>query len=100
MSVEIVFTILGWLFVVVVILGLRLDPRRLRAEAEAQRAYLHRMKGRDLDPVKLARRYRTGWLITLVVCTVIMIVLVTTLTLSPRRNDARACVPLTCQIER
>lgn len=73
---EIVITILAWLFVVVVIVRVRLDPRRLRAEAEAMRTYGLQMTGRDLDPVVLARRNRTRWIAGLVAITVVMIALV------------------------
>jgi hypothetical protein len=66
------FLVLVWL-VCMIGLAVKLDPRRLRAHAEARRAYVRHLHGWDPDPDRTVRQMRTYVLVTMAVVTLIML---------------------------
>lgn len=66
------FMMLFWL-VFMIVFAVKLDPRRLRAHAEARRAYLRHVKGWDPGPDRTVRQMRTYVLVTMAGLTLIVL---------------------------
>jgi hypothetical protein len=66
------FIVLGWLACMIG-LAVKLDPRRLRAYAEARRAYLRHLEGWDPGPDRTVRQMRTYVLVTMALLTLIVL---------------------------